>query len=278
MHARMPLVRWIPGVALLALTVIGSFFAPDRVAWGEGAYSWIDVPEVRDGVAGGFEADGQAVFVAAGHYQGRWIIGKGRGRYCWVPYGGGEHICARMKKLECDRSHWVTLGAGFPPNAVSLDESPGGPRYFVARGRYQGLWVPGKTRAGANVCWIPFAGKERIVHEYQILVAGWDGGRREPAPGVATTLVYVIPRSRVGDPAVRDYLRMHEMRVTREIDGADAVLAVCRKYASNHLAREYSSVQDLEQAIDAENSTWSNGPNLGLYLYERTTRGTWKQR
>ena len=91
-------------------------------------------------------------------------------------------------------------------------------------------------------------------------------------------IVYVMPRSKVGDPPVRDYLRKHEMRVTRAIDGTDAVLAVCRKYAANHLAREYTNVHDLEQAIDAENSTWSNGPNLGFYLYERTTKGTWKQR
>ena len=266
--------------AVLVVSLLSVFFLPGRVALGQEDYSWVDAPDVRGGVQGGNEPDGQALYVAAGFHRGKWIIGKARDRECWVPWDGSEHVCRQMKKLVCDRARWVDAHGEIPPNAVSLDEYPGGPRYYVARGRYHETWIPGKTRADARHCWVSFAGKEHIVSQYQVLVNGGGQGRHDPSgdPDNGTVAVYVIPHSSVGDARVRDYLRTHDMRRTRDIESADAVLAVCKCYASNNLAPRYDSVQDLEQAIDKENSTWSNGPNLGIYLYEHTTDGGWKRR
>jgi hypothetical protein len=124
--------------------------------------------DLADAFVGGQESSGAPLSLCRAAYNGGIHPGKVVGDNCNIPYAHREMHIDQFEVLYWVEP-WVSThtGAPLPTRAAAAGEENGTPVY-VCRGSYEGGVHPGKV-VGGN-CYIGFAGKELILHEYQVLV------------------------------------------------------------------------------------------------------------
>jgi hypothetical protein len=124
--------------------------------------------ELAGAFVGGRESSGSPLAVCRAAYNGGIHPGKVVGDNCNIPYAHREIHVPQFEVLYWVEP-WVSTrsGAPLPARAAIAGEENGAPVY-TCRGSYSGGVHPGKV-VGDN-CYIGFAGKEIILHEYQVMV------------------------------------------------------------------------------------------------------------
>lgn len=136
-----------------------------------------DVP--RRAFQAGNEADGTPLYIIRAPYEGGICLGKlnpkhETGYLSW----GGREIPVRNYEVYTGTGRWAPASGGdCPPGAVRGGSEANGAPLFIARGRWEGSLTPGKLNPDHRTAYIPYAGKEIGLRDYQVLVADGGGGR-----------------------------------------------------------------------------------------------------
>lgn len=66
--------------------------------------------------------------------------------------------------------HWVSAANGYvPPSALKTGVTSDGEPLYIGRGYYHGSLTPGKIHPSHGCLYIPYAGSEHCISEYEVL-------------------------------------------------------------------------------------------------------------
>lgn len=129
------------------------------------------VPE--GAVVGGHDQDGSTIYVGRSRHEGDLLPAKaipGK-NVAYVPYGGREHAKHQFDVLCYGNVSWIpSVGGSIPMNAVSGGVTSGGEALYIGRAYHEGSLTLGKVQPSHQTLYIPFAGAEVSIREYEILV------------------------------------------------------------------------------------------------------------
>lgn len=122
---------------------------------------------------GGRDADGATIFVGRAFHAGDLLPAKviaERG-LAYVSYAGGEHQVFDFEILKNGNFAWEFATHGHVPSgALEVGRTSDGEPLYAGRCLYEGTQTPGKVQASHGGLYIPFAGQEIKVDEYEVLV------------------------------------------------------------------------------------------------------------
>jgi hypothetical protein len=137
--------------------------------------NWID-PNWTSGLApdaivGGYDNNGAPEYICRGSFYGSFQPGKTEAGWgvCDFGYGGREYTSAEYETLT---PIWVPASNGSVPNYASAFgyEPPNITPLYPCRATVNGYVYLGQVRPGYNGCYIPYAGGELHVANYEVLV------------------------------------------------------------------------------------------------------------
>lgn len=123
-------------------------------------------------VRGGIDADGTVIYIGRAFHEGDMIPAKVMPdkNECYVAHGGAEHAKEDFEVLRSGDFVWEFASAGtVPEGAVSCGQTVDGELLYIGRALYQGTQTPGKVQVSHGCLYIPFAGEEVAVTEYEVL-------------------------------------------------------------------------------------------------------------
>ncbi|MBI1383973.1 MAG: DUF3421 domain-containing protein [Rhizobiales bacterium] len=126
-----------------------------------------------EAVVGGWEANGERLFVCSAKFNGGIHAGKVRAQFggCNIGWGGREHTVAQYWVLTgAGFSWWPTAGGHVPRHAVQGGNEQDGEPLYVCRAFFNGGIHAGKVRAQFGGCNIGWGGREHTVRDYEVLV------------------------------------------------------------------------------------------------------------
>jgi hypothetical protein len=164
-------VRITGSVWILSLAVVSALtVAPAEAAdWVDGAFGSMPPPTVTPN--GGYEANGEPLFICRAAFNGGWHPGKIRAGFsgCNIGYGGREHTVGSYQVFT-GRARWRAAQSGqIPRGMVNAGQEANGQALGVCRGAWNGGLHPGKIRAGFGGCNIGYGGQEITVGSYEVL-------------------------------------------------------------------------------------------------------------
>nr|BAN20153.1 conserved hypothetical protein [Riptortus pedestris] len=141
-----------------------------------GTHRWVPssgghVPS--DAVVAGMDKDGGQIFVGRAFHEGDLLPAKVCPTHgcAFVAYSGEEVTKIHYEVLCSEHVAWKFARNGdYPPEAIRVGTTSGGEPLFVGRTMIEGTLTPGKVHPSHNCLYIPFAGKEISVPEYEILI------------------------------------------------------------------------------------------------------------
>lgn len=117
--------------------------------------------------------DGSPLYVGRAYHAGYLIAAKvspSKGVAC-VAYYGKEYRKYYYDVLVGEGYHWVPDNYGHvPPKAVSSGPQNSGETTYIGRAKYMNSLVIGKIHQSHGCLYIPFAGKEVSIRNYEVLV------------------------------------------------------------------------------------------------------------
>ena len=129
-----------------------------------------------DAVEGGVDVNGEMLYVGRANDCGDMIPGKIVPSHgvLYVPYGGEEKAHNSYEYLvrpAYGSLDWIPSEDGnIPEGAVLAGNTSDGEPLFVGRAYYENSWVIGKVHKSHKVLYIPFAGREISISDYELLV------------------------------------------------------------------------------------------------------------
>jgi|GEM_PF-1916952 len=173
-------------LAVLTLTVALLMGSPTIAQW---------VPVTNgqipgNAVIGGFEANGDRIFIARVNHEGGVHVGKARqgDQTAFIPYGSREISLPNYEVYLGDGSmgrygRWqpVKPGQPIPANAIQGGNEADGTPLYVARAVIENSFQPGKAKG--NAAFIPYGGQERVVNQFDVLVSDQQQSRVQTSVG-----------------------------------------------------------------------------------------------
>lgn len=143
-------------------------------------YQWVTPSDEASfgytAVQGGWESNGEELFVARASFEGSLCLGKTGGNIAAgtadIPFGNAEQSVNNFAILFSDGEPiWEPASNGrVPDGAVVCGFEPSGEPLYVARVAYAGGLHPGKVRLGLGGAHIGYDGQEIMVPNYEVLV------------------------------------------------------------------------------------------------------------
>jgi len=130
-------------------------------------------------VEGGSDVNGEPIYVGRANDSGDLIPGKIVPSHgvCYIAYGGEERPHRTYEYLvqpHYGALRWVTAHNGaIPSGAVHGGRTSSGEPLFIGRAFHEGSWVIGKIQMSHNVLYVPFAGNEVAISDYEVLCVGY---------------------------------------------------------------------------------------------------------
>lgn len=129
------------------------------------------MPELA--VVGGHDSDGTTLFIGRAHHDGDLLPVKIN------PSNRSAYTCC--EGYEIFKNHYEVLcGTGYswmqcenniiPGNAVSCGRTCEGEQVYIGRGHFDRSLTIGKLFRGDDCLYIPYGGRERRVHRYEVLI------------------------------------------------------------------------------------------------------------
>ena len=88
----------------------------------------------------------------------------------YVAHNGQEHLVQNYEVLTGHGFTWIGSGNGHVPDgAVSSGNLASGEPIYVGRAHYEGSLTVGKVHKSHGVMYLPFAGSEHSVTQYEVL-------------------------------------------------------------------------------------------------------------
>ncbi|XP_017462875.1 PREDICTED: natterin-3-like [Rhagoletis zephyria] len=140
--------------------------------WRHASYGF--VPD--DAVAGGHDVNGETIYVGRCHMDGDLVPGKIVPSHgvVYVPISGEEKNSSTYEYLvrpNYGSLEWVPSADGvIPSGAVNGGHTSSQEPLFIGRAYYEGSWVIGKVHQTHRVLYVPFAGRESALSDYEVLV------------------------------------------------------------------------------------------------------------
>jgi len=128
-----------------------------------------------DAVEGGNDVNGEPIYVGRAHESGDLIPGKIVPSHgvCYVAYSGRENAHSNYEYLvrpSYGSYAWHRAADGvIPSGAINGGRTSSGEPLFIGRAFYEGSWVLGKVHQAHNTLYVPFAGNEVAINEYEVL-------------------------------------------------------------------------------------------------------------
>ncbi|XP_055859193.1 uncharacterized protein LOC129921409 isoform X2 [Episyrphus balteatus] len=138
-------------------------------------------------VYAGHDTDSATIYVGRAFHNGDLLPAKViPNKSCaYICHGGCEIVKDHFEVLTGFGYRWVPAADGFvPPGAVEGGRTVQGEPLFIGRANYCGSLTPGKIQKSHGCLYIPFAGQERRVVSYEVLV----GNDAPPMPGAYPVL------------------------------------------------------------------------------------------
>lgn len=133
----------------------------------------MDGPLPTLAVVGGHDIDGTTLFVGRACHNGDFLPVKINpcSRSAYVSCEGYE-IYKEHYEVLCGTGYsWIHCENGMiPMNAVSSGRTCNGEIVYIGRGRFDRSLTVGKVFRGGDCLYIPYGGRERRVHSYEVLV------------------------------------------------------------------------------------------------------------
>lgn len=127
----------------------------------------------HNAVIAGNDIRGEPIYIGRSIYKGDQVAVKviPNKRSAFLSYGGAEIGVHHFDVLTGSGFSWVPLSNGqIPPNAVSSGKQKDGERLYIGRAYFQGSMCPGKVHPSHGCLYIPFAGAEHRISQYEVLV------------------------------------------------------------------------------------------------------------
>lgn len=123
-------------------------------------------------VRGGVDADGTVIFIGRAFHEGDMVPAKVMPdkNSAYISYGGEEHAKEDFEVLRSGDFVWeFSTGGSIPEGAVACGQTADGEPLYVGRALHQGSQTPGKIQPSHGCLYIPFAGEEVSIAEYEVL-------------------------------------------------------------------------------------------------------------
>jgi len=126
-------------------------------------------------VAGGYDINGEKIYVGRAHHAGDVIPGKivPSHRTCYVSYDGREFNITAYEVLCTTQPaslQWLPAKSGqVPTGAIEGGHASNGDKLYISRALHQGSQVIGKVHPRYQLAYIPFDGKEVSKGSYEVL-------------------------------------------------------------------------------------------------------------
>lgn len=136
-------------------------------------HSCVDGPLPQLAVIGGHDTDGTTLFIGRAHHDGDILPVKinpsNRTAYTCCE---GYEIYKDHYEVLCGIGYsWIYVENGLiPTNAVSCGRTCEGEVVYIGRGHYDKSLTVGKAFRGDDCLYIPYGGRERKVHRYEVLI------------------------------------------------------------------------------------------------------------
>ncbi|KAH8272559.1 hypothetical protein KR026_006266, partial [Drosophila bipectinata] len=138
----------------------------------------------------GQTADGEALFIGRGYFQGSLTPGKVHPSHqcLYIPYGGQEHRLEAYEVL-VQPEVWVSSsGRNIVPGTVVGGHDADGDQIFVGRAYHEGDMLPAKVIPNKGCAYVPYGGGEVVKHDFELLAGygyGWVHDSHGNVPGNA---------------------------------------------------------------------------------------------
>lgn len=132
----------------------------------------------HNAVQGGRDSDGSVIYVGRAQHEGDLIPCKvlPSKRAAYVPYNGREVLVSNFEVLTGSGFSWVGSSNGHTPaGAVVVGNQRNGEALYMGRTNFQGSVTPGKVHKSHGCLYIPFAGAEHRITQYEVLVGAQKG-------------------------------------------------------------------------------------------------------
>jgi len=135
-----------------------------------------------DAIVGGYEANGQYLYLCDANYAGGIHPGKTRPGFnaCDISYGGSEVYISNYRVLV---PNWISFSGAVSsicgycsgtPIPISTGYDTDGTPLYICRVEYNGAWIPGKIRTNGNACDIGVGSRELFPSaNYELLINGY---------------------------------------------------------------------------------------------------------
>lgn len=132
----------------------------------------------HNAVRAGQDADGSIIYVGRSTHQGDLIPCKvlPTKRAAYVAHGGKEVFVGNYEVLTGSGFTWIGSSNGHTPaGAVLVGNQRNGEPLYMGRANFQGSLTPGKVHKSHGCLYIPFAGAEHSIVQYEVLVGAQKG-------------------------------------------------------------------------------------------------------
>lgn len=136
-------------------------------------HSCVEGPLPALAVVGGNDSDGTALFIGRAYHDGDMLPVKinpsNRSAYTCCQ---GYEIYKEQYEVLCGTGYsWIHCENGVVPmNAVSCGRTCQGEIVYIGRGHYDRSLTVGKVFRGDECLYIPYGGRERRIHRYEVLI------------------------------------------------------------------------------------------------------------
>lgn len=124
-------------------------------------------------VRAGQDSDGTVIYVGRAQHEGDLIPCKvlPTKRAAYVSYSGKEVSVGSYEVLTGSGFSWIGSSNGHTPaGAVLVGNQRNGEPLYMGRANFQGSLTPGKVHKSHGCLYIPYAGAEHSIVQYEVLV------------------------------------------------------------------------------------------------------------
>ncbi|CAO1422986.1 unnamed protein product [Diamesa serratosioi] len=135
--------------------------------------SKLGLPIPSKAVLAGIDADGSAMYVGRVYHDGDCLIAKviPSKKFAYACRNGHEISKQNFEFLCHESVRWVSSSNGqIIENALSVGTTYEGETLYIGRGTYEGSLTVGKIHPSHGCLYIPFAGREVSLKNYEALV------------------------------------------------------------------------------------------------------------
>ncbi len=129
---------------------------------------------------GGSESNGTPLFIARADFQGGKHPGKAQrnANTCFISWGGEEHSVGNYE-VYTGKGRWAKVIGSIHSSAIKGGKDGDGSPLYIVRATINGTFHIGKARQSGNA-WIPYAGKELSIANFEVLMPVEQSVRMEP--------------------------------------------------------------------------------------------------